>query len=284
MLRVLLFVSSIVLINCCNSKWEELVDSGEKHTFCEAASSKISGVHTVTDAEKKIIVDHHNELRGKVSPSAGDMLKIYWDDELASVAQKHAELCEMKHDCHNCRKIPSDKSAAVGQNLAAGAKDWKSAIDLWWDEVKDFTFGVGSKNGGTVGHYTQLVNANATRIGCGFATCSTLYKRHYSCNYLVGQFTYSVPYQKSSSSCSSCPNSCKNNMCDCQGLKCKNGGTLDRNTCQCQCTPFTKGHECEIASCGTDSDKWYCGTQWPVEYCKKYSNVKFDCPKMCGMC
>ena len=47
--------------------------------------------NSLTDAEKQEILDKHNELRSKVAngqeagqPSAANMKKLKWDDELAS--------------------------------------------------------------------------------------------------------------------------------------------------------------------------------------------------------
>ena len=45
---------------------------------------------------------------------------------------------------------------SVGQNMAWGQTSWNDAIQDWFDEVKDFGFGVGSVNGKAVGHYTQV--------------------------------------------------------------------------------------------------------------------------------
>lgn len=45
----------------------------------------------------------------------------------------------------------------TGQNLAWGYGTWSAAIQGWFDEVKDFTYGKGSMNGKAVGHYTQVL-------------------------------------------------------------------------------------------------------------------------------
>ena len=47
-------------------------------------------------------MDTHNKLRSKVArgltktkhPPAGDMMELEWDDELAFVAQRHADQCK----------------------------------------------------------------------------------------------------------------------------------------------------------------------------------------------
>ena len=45
-----------------------------------------------------------------------------------------------------------------GENLyMASFKDtWSNAIQSWYNEVRDYRYGVGSINGGVIGHYTQV--------------------------------------------------------------------------------------------------------------------------------
>ncbi|CAL4151934.1 unnamed protein product, partial [Meganyctiphanes norvegica] len=65
----------------------------------------------VTDEEKHFIVKHHNEKRSKVAageehhsatwspqPKAANMKELTWNDELAYIAQKWADVCIYQHD------------------------------------------------------------------------------------------------------------------------------------------------------------------------------------------
>lgn len=53
------------------------------------------------------------------------------------------------------------------------------------------------------------------------------------------------PYQKGEK-CSSCKKNCVNGLCDCKGVYCLNGGTMDLNTCTCTCPYSTfSGKYCE---------------------------------------
>jgi hypothetical protein len=61
--------------------------------------------HGLSDAEKTDIVDKHNELRSLVAngnqakqPTASNMNKLQWDDELAKVAQMWVDQCPQGHD------------------------------------------------------------------------------------------------------------------------------------------------------------------------------------------
>jgi len=219
-----------------------------------------------------------------VNPSAKNMMKMYWSEEIGRHAQQYANTCPDGHDTAKDRKDGAGLGIAVGQNLAWGYKTWKVSIKGWYDEVKDFQMGVGSFNGGVVGHYTQLVRDHATHIGCGFKNCpGTYYGTYYVCNYAYAQMDFKTPY-KSGSACGDCPGHCKNNLCDCGDAICKNGGSMDPKTCTCKCkNPFV-GTNCETAQCGADPSQ--CGSSWGFQpnQCDVYTNVPEECPKMCGIC
>merc|ERR1711872_509727 len=112
-----------------------------------------------SEAGKELIVKRHNELRQKVAagletqgnqPSASNMRKLVWNDELAETAQRFTDQCSGAHD--KVRNMCDGTS--VGQNFA-----WKSEwngedsdlmpekeiekrlpgmVDMWYSEVKDF--------------------------------------------------------------------------------------------------------------------------------------------------
>lgn len=210
----------------------------QSHTYClppkptEICDIKRSNVKT-TDIE--VIIREHNRYRSRVAsgeentytlPEAADMLEMVWDDELAAVAQKHADQCEFQHDCNECRRI---KNFDVGQNLyervtypqPPSAPNWTRAIKAWYDEVKDFQKEqIGSFQDGEgpppTGHFTQVIWARTFRIGCGY----TMYKRKdefvelYVCNYgEAGNVKDECIYQEGEP-CSRCPvNSCCGETC-----------------------------------------------------------------------
>lgn len=49
-------------------------------------------------------------------------------------------------------------ASGCGENLYMSSykNSWSNAIQAWYDEVKDWRYGVGSVNGGVVGHFTQV--------------------------------------------------------------------------------------------------------------------------------
>uniref|UniRef100_A0A3Q2Q0W7 Cysteine rich secretory protein 2 n=1 Tax=Fundulus heteroclitus TaxID=8078 RepID=A0A3Q2Q0W7_FUNHE len=158
------------------------------------------------------IVNKHNTLRRGVQPTASNMLKMRWNNEAGSNAAKWAAKCTMSH---------SPATSGCGENLymASWKNSWSNAIQSWYNEVKDFRYGVGSVNGGVVGHYTQVVWHNSNQIGCAMAYCpNSQYKYFYVCHYCPpGNYQLARPY-KSGPSCSDCPGACDNKLCS----KCKN--------------------------------------------------------------
>ncbi|XP_062587435.1 cysteine-rich venom protein latisemin-like [Saccostrea cucullata] len=253
------------------------------HSACLQKSSEARN-SGVSEEDKKSIVDKHNEFRSLVQPSAVIMARMSWDDEIALVAQSYADACKgLVHDGGRQRSIPGRFS--VGQNLASASYDlgWAGVVTLWHDEVKDFTLG-GNNDLFKVGHYTQVVWKDSIKIGCGFAVCGST--RSYVCNYGPGgNSDINNPYT-SGASCSGCPATCRNNLCDCQGKACENGGTMDFNTCTCSCkTPSTTylAPSCQL-NCTGQKDPFFCGTQFTPEMCDRFTNVPQDCPTMCQVC
>lgn len=260
----------------CDAKFHHI--SG--HTACLSASSQATSTG-VSASDQTLIVDSHNAYRRDVSPTATNMRTMSWDDEVAMIAQKWTENCQFAHDDGYSRYIPGRFS--VGQNLAFGHASWTAAITAWHDEVSDFTLG-GSNTFSAVGHYTQMVWAETSKIGCGFAICSGT--RFYACNYSpAGNFDYNNPYI-SGASCAACPNTCNANQCDCAGKICLNRAPMDVDTCGCTCNkPYLVGTNCALNCTGLSSDPAGCNSgSFITSNCPVYANLPTDCPLMCQTC
>lgn len=200
------------------------IPGGLIHTACKPPNNdsnckKISaGVPT---GEKKEILETHNKYRSQVAsgklggfPAATNMYQILWDDELADVAQAHANQCAFGHDSRWQRFTTKFKD--VGQNLAYSTtadnspeNKWSERIDDWFSEhnlaqpslVKRFT-------PGGHGHFTQVIWAKTQYIGCGLLKHGTQgkIKRLFACNYgPAGNFLMMPVYDSSGAVCSKCP-------------------------------------------------------------------------------
>ncbi|XP_011054174.1 PREDICTED: venom allergen 3-like [Acromyrmex echinatior] len=190
------------------------------HTMCKYSSKpakecgqiKLTGL---TKAEKKAIVDKHNELRRYVAsgketrgkpgpqPKAVSMTNLTWDEELEKISQRWVNQCIFGHD--ECRHVDR---FIVGQNMAQASSSGKNTatvdylVSLWYNEVKDFNNTKINKYEfePKTGHYTQLVWANSKIIGCGkieYEDPTKWNKITLCCNYgphgnMIGQKMYEI--------------------------------------------------------------------------------------------
>uniref|UniRef100_A0A672JFS1 Cysteine-rich secretory protein LCCL domain containing 1a n=1 Tax=Salarias fasciatus TaxID=181472 RepID=A0A672JFS1_SALFA len=192
--------------------------------------AKQRGKRAITDSDAQQILDLHNKLRGQVYPPASNMEYMVWDTELERTAEEWAETCLWEHG-------PAGLLPQIGQNLGAHWGRYRPPtfhVQAWYDEVKDYTFPYPQEcnpycpfhcSGPVCTHYTQLVWATSSRIGCAVNLCYNMNvwgqiwaKAVYLvCNYSPkGNWWGHSPY-KHGTPCSACPPSygggCKDNLC-----------------------------------------------------------------------
>ncbi|GAA53211.1 GLIPR1-like protein 1 [Clonorchis sinensis] len=150
----------------------------------------------------------HNEARDKIltcsvsgQPPAKSMPHLSWHAGLAEKAQQLADQCRVGHDKAEERKVPDFDY--VGQNWA-GVQDIETAVRMWFEEHVNYDFSTGNCRQGMCGHYTQVVWASTTHIGCGVRDCrdtgSFPYGLSIVCNYgPAGNFVGAKPYEEGSS-------------------------------------------------------------------------------------
>lgn len=109
----------------------------------------------------------HNAARNQVAPVAATPIQpMSWNTTLATAAQTYANQCSWAHS----------GAAGVGENLAAAApwsdQHLSSAMD-WASENVVYNYAANScQPGAQCGHYTQMVWAATTQVGCGTTDCS----------------------------------------------------------------------------------------------------------------
>jgi hypothetical protein len=155
----------------------------------------------ITEDEKDAILDKHNEYRNDVF--AKYMFKVYWDDELAKIAQAHSDMCAFDHDLAENRLSPL-YGWYNGQNIVQGTDPrtpLTTLLELMYSSEKPrFTYGKGCFPDDSCLHYSQMMLATITRMGCAQTHC--LYPhgidRFLVCNYIHSQYddTALRPYER----------------------------------------------------------------------------------------
>ncbi|ODV83196.1 hypothetical protein CANARDRAFT_203592, partial [[Candida] arabinofermentans NRRL YB-2248] len=97
---------------------------------------------------------------------------LSWDSTLASYAQAYAD----KYDCSGTLTHSGGK---YGENLALGYTTTGS-VDAWYSEGDDYSYGSGCS---VYDHFTQVVWASTTKVGCGYKYCSSYWGTYIVCSY-----------------------------------------------------------------------------------------------------
>nr|XP_048274885.1 GLIPR1-like protein 1 [Myodes glareolus] len=133
-------------------------------------------------------VDSHNEMRGKVKPSAANMLYLNWDKELARLAKLWTRKCKYSHNpCIAKRYSCMVDYDFLGENLYLGPINStpKEIISLWSSEQRYYNF-ENMTCSKSCDHYTQVVWANSVKVGCAVSSCPHLLGKSaalFVCNY-----------------------------------------------------------------------------------------------------
>lgn len=114
----------------------------------------------------------HNTVR-----NVHNLTPLRWSADLAAQAQHWSEVLQ-KEDCimrHNLETLDGEnifwqkQQGGDLQNLISTEND---AVTWWAAEEADYTYTTNSCAPNTVcGHYTQIIWANTTAIGCGVSSC-----------------------------------------------------------------------------------------------------------------
>nr|XP_054955088.1 C-type lectin domain family 18 member A isoform X2 [Pan paniscus] len=216
--------------------------------------------------ESFLLLSLHNRLRSWVQPPAADMRRLDWSDSLAQLAQARAALCGTP--------TPSLASGLwrtlqVGWNmqlLPAGLASFVEVVSLWFAEGQRYSHAAGEcARNATCTHYTQLVWATSSQLGCGRHLCSAGQTaiEAFVCAYSPGgnwevNGKTIVPYKKGAwcSLCTASVSGCfkawdhAGGLCEvprnpCR-MSCQNHGRLNISTCHCHCPPGYTGRYCQV--------------------------------------
>jgi pathogenesis-related protein 1 len=133
----------------------------------------------------------HNMVR-----SAVRVPDLVWSEDLATIATDYAATLEQQGCPSEPPHSPASKQGPLGENLYwASPVIWndgrtepqqltpKQVVDTWAAEKVNYNYQTNTCTPGEVcGHYTQLVWAATTEVGCGYAVCANN-SQVWVCNY-----------------------------------------------------------------------------------------------------
>ncbi|XP_043468667.1 venom allergen 3-like [Leptopilina heterotoma] len=186
LLRSLCFLFAILTIVVQINGQNDYCNICRDHTMCRFTSPQNAcnaRVASLTSAQQNEIVNVHNEFRQRVAtgnerrgspgpqPRARNMPNMIWDLEIANVAQRWANRCTFGHDtCRNVRRFGVGQNVAMAWTTGSNPSSIRDLITMWYDEVAQFSPNQISpfRFTGETGHYSQMLWATSTRVGCGY--------------------------------------------------------------------------------------------------------------------
>ncbi|XP_059810232.1 C-type lectin domain family 18 member A-like isoform X1 [Hypanus sabinus] len=218
--------------------------------------------------ERFAILAHHNRLRSKVQPPAANMQKMEWSEKLARLAQLRASSCQRSQQDQQI-KVAEEEEEEIGWNLHTTTDprvSFSNVIDLWFREAQNYHYHMGQcKYNASCQHYTQLVWATSSKVGCGKHVCvqNGQWTVNIGCAYSPGgnweiNGRTIIPYKEgpSCSLCTSRMSGCfkswdhHGGLCEvprnpCR-MSCGNRGQLNMSSCRCECLPGFTGRYCQV--------------------------------------
>lgn len=208
---VLLASSFLLLAACAPSTEESLITFYEDEVEAEANESEEEQTDDSDNGSESEITDssydctshtdfndqvlcQHNYIRAYgTDPEPDEPLEpLSWSTDLEDVARGYAEGCVYEHNADRSETI----SGYVGENIAATS--WEATavyvVNMWAEEVDYYDYDSNScDDGEQCGHYTQIVWADTTSVGCAVNYCADLENVSWSsgayfyvCNYSPG--------------------------------------------------------------------------------------------------
>ena len=130
------------------------------------------------------MLNEHNVKRALHSNTPA----LIWSETLASYAQNYA-------DNYDCSGNLVHSGGEYGENLALGYGT-TGAVDGWYDEISSYDYSNPGFSEAT-GHFTQVVWAGSSQVGCGIKYCGDVWGDYIVCSYeaagnVIGEFPENV--------------------------------------------------------------------------------------------
>ncbi|XP_072587596.1 C-type lectin domain family 18 member A-like isoform X2 [Vulpes vulpes] len=219
----------------------------------------------LSSKETFLLLSLHNRLRSRVHPPAANMQRMDWSESLAQWAQARAALCGAPTQSPASAPRATQQVGWNVQLLPMGSASFIHVVGLWFAEGQWYSHSAAEcAHNATCTHYTQLVWATSSQLGCGRHRCSGAQAEMeaFVCAYSPGGNWEAngkpiVPYRKGSwcSLCTARASGCfkawdhAGGLCEvprnpCR-MSCRNHGHLNISTCHCHCPPGYTGRYCQ---------------------------------------
>lgn len=272
-------INALILICCvlgfpvCNNSFASATD--------KSPDTPPDTSHDKNSEFARTILEAHTQEREKMG--ATNMMHLTWDLDLADLASKHAGLCIFEHG-----NFVMDDGTVLGQNMARGiwAPATTSNVDYpaeehvtnWIREKKYFNFDSAKcPDMGLCGHYSQMVWAPTSKIGCAHQFCPNMMppSDYIVCNYWpFGNENGELAYSRSGKPCGGCNlkggTACVSGQC----VDCKQHPQLAVNS---TCTAYdVNSCKDKSAYCGQAIEDFCPDSMWrtfSVRYCERFCKL-----------
>ncbi|KRY87922.1 GLIPR1-like protein 1 [Trichinella pseudospiralis] len=202
------------------------------------------GAVTLSEKVKKFVTDEHNNYRKKAAKGqlkgqgkATAMSELKWSDALAEKAAEWASGCQFMHSPKG-RYCGLEGADNIGENLAVGTfhgalsgedayiEKFRTSINGWFEEYRNYDFQNARCMRGMCGHYTQMVSDTSLKLGCALAICPNGTPQFANgqsvylvvCNYAPGDnYGGEPPYKTAQQTCPAVRPSRVDDMCTGEG-------------------------------------------------------------------
>ena len=161
----------------------EPVTTAEPTTTSTTAAAAATTTAAASDFQTSMLNEHN--IKRALHANTPDLT---WSETLAAYAQNYA-------DNYDCSGTLTHSGGEYGENLALGYGT-TGAVDGWYDEISSYDYSNPGFSEAT-GHFTQVVWASTSQVGCGIKTCGDVWGDYIICSYedagnVIGEFPENV--------------------------------------------------------------------------------------------
>lgn len=97
---------------------------------------------------------------------------LSWDATVAGNAQTWSNTCPSQGS-NPPHSDSYNNNPSSGENVAAGYRSPEKAVEAWYNEISDYNNPSPGQSSGVTGHYTALIWASTSKLGCAQKACTS---------------------------------------------------------------------------------------------------------------